>query len=242
MGNQAACIDRSTEGLELSIEEAAERLEGAHPREILSWAFEAFAGRIAIATGFGLEGMAIVDMATRLVRKPDVFFVDTSFLFPETYQLRRRVEARYGLEIRAVETPLTPAMQEDAYGERLWERDPDLCCWLRKVEPLRGTLDGLAAWVTGVRRGQSKTRALARAVEWDSRWGLVKINPLVWWSGADVRDYVKEFNVPYNPLHDSGYPSVGCTHCTRSVAPGEDERAGRWSGFGKTECGLHADR
>jgi phosphoadenosine phosphosulfate reductase len=242
MGNQVSCVERPAEGCELSVEEASERLEGADPREILAWAFDAFAGRIAIATGFGLEGMAIVDMATRIVGKPDVFFVDTSFLFPETYQLRRRIEAKYGIEVRAVETPLTPAMQDDAYGARLWKTDPDLCCWLRKVDPLRTALDGLGAWVTGVRRSQSATRALARAVEWDARWGLVKINPLIRWTGAEVRDYVKAYGVPYNPLHDSGYPSVGCTHCTRAVAPGEHERAGRWSGFGKTECGLHADR
>jgi phosphoadenosine phosphosulfate reductase len=235
-------MDGPVEQLGVCVEEAADRLENAEPREILAWAFEAFEGRIAVATGFGLEGMVIVDMATRIVRTPDVFFVDTSFLFPETYQLRRRVEARYGIEVRAVETPLAPAMQADTYGERLWERDPDLCCWLRKVDPLRSALDGLGAWVTGVRRGQTKARENARAVEWDSRWGLVKINPLVRWTGADVRDYVKANNVPYNPLHDGGYPSVGCTHCTRAVAQGEDERAGRWAGFGKTECGLHADR
>jgi phosphoadenosine phosphosulfate reductase len=242
MSCHVSCADATRAAVGLSVEEAADRFEDADPREILEWAFEAFDRRIAVATGFGLEGMAIVDMAVKLVGRPDVFFVDTAFLFPETYQLRRRVEARYGIEVRSVETPLTPVMQGDVYGERLWERDPDLCCWLRKVEPLRSALDGLAAWTTGVRRGQTAARASARAVEWDSRWGLVKINPLVRWSAADVRDYIRANNVPYNPLHDSGYPSLGCTHCTRRVESGEDERAGRWSGFGKTECGLHADR
>jgi phosphoadenosine phosphosulfate reductase len=222
------------------IESAADRLEGAGPSEILAWAFEEFAGRgIAIATGFGAEGMALIDIAVRIEPNPSVFFVDTEFLFPETYSLRDRVERRYGIEIKAVRTGLSPEHQAAVYGPALWQRDPDLCCQLRKLEPLREALRGLDAWVTAIRRDQTAERAQARVVEWDARWQLVKINPLASWTRRDVWSYIAKNNVPYNPLHDQGYPSIGCTNCTRAAARGEEERSGRWAGRAKTECGLH---
>lgn len=218
----------------------ADRLDLAEPHETLAWAFEEFGDKAAIATGFGVDGMALVDMAVRINPSPNIFFIDTGFLFRETYDLKRRVEERYGIAIRAVRTGLTPEMQAQFYGSELWARNPDLCCELRKLEPLRVALNGLDAWITAIRRDQTETRSVARAVEWDERWSLTKVNPLVGWTRRDVWKYVLRNGVPYNPLHDKGYPSIGCTHCTRAVGSEEGERAGRWPGLGKTECGLHA--
>ena len=169
-----------------------------------------------------------------------IFFVDTGFLFAETYELRRRLERRYDVEITAVVPELTLERQEDVFGPRLWRFDPDLCCAMRKVDPLAEHLRGREAWVTAIRRDQTPARGAARVVEWDERFELVKINPLVAWTRERVWDYIFERQVPYNPMHDRGFPSIGCTHCTRAVRPGEHERAGRWEGHEKTECGLHS--
>src|SRR5215469_9895336 len=222
------------------IGQASKELETAAPREILEWAFDKFGVDVTLATGFGAEGVALIDMAVEVNPQVDIFFLDTGFLFPQTYELRDRIQDRYGIRIRSVSTALTPERQQELHGPRLWERDPDLCCRLRKLEPLRKALDGFDAWMTAIRRDQSPARAVARVVEWDSRWNLVKINPLVRWSRADVWRYIVRNGLAYNPLHDSGYPSIGCTHCTEPISRGEHERAGRWKGSNKTECGLHA--
>jgi phosphoadenosine phosphosulfate reductase len=222
------------------IEEAAFRLEEATPQEILEWAFAEFGSEITIATGFGAEGAALIDIATKVNPQPDVFFLDTDFLFPETYALRRRLEDRYQIKIRAFQTSLTPELQAQTYGANLWSRDPDLCCRIRKLEPLKEALHGRRAWVTAIRRDQTAARANAGVVEWDARWQLVKVNPLARWTKREVWRYILKNEVPYNPLHDEGYLSIGCTHCTRVVGSNEHERAGRWAGFAKTECGLHA--
>ncbi|MGE5206271.1 MAG: phosphoadenylyl-sulfate reductase, partial [Chlamydiota bacterium] len=141
--------------------------------------------------------------------------------------------------IEKIHPALSPAEQERAHGAALWARDPDRCCGLRKVEPLRRKLAELEGWVTSIRRDQTAARAGARKLEWDAKFGLVKINPIADWSAAEVWDYIRRNDVPYNELHDRGYPSIGCTHCTRAITPGEEARAGRWPGFSKTECGLH---
>jgi phosphoadenosine phosphosulfate reductase len=221
---------------------AGDRLERSTPQEILRWAFEEFADRLTIATGFGAEGMALIEMAVKIDPNPNVFFIDTGFLFPETYELRRRIEERYGLEIKAFQTELSPGDQDQHYGPRLWASDPDLCCRIRKLEPLGDALRGRSAWVTAIRRDQAASRASSRVIEWDYKWRLVKVNPLVRWTKRDVWSYIAKNDVPYNPLHDEGYPSIGCTHCTRAVRDGEDDRAGRWAGHQKTECGLHGGR
>ncbi|HEY7911212.1 MAG TPA: phosphoadenylyl-sulfate reductase [Blastocatellia bacterium] len=225
---------------ELEIADAAAKLEDAPAQETLVWAFEQFEERLTIATGFGAEGVALIDMAVRINPKPDVFFLDTGFLFSETYELRRRIEDRYRIEIRRSAASLTAEEQEGQFGPELWARDPDLCCRIRKLEPLKDALASRAAWATAIRREQTPERASALVVEWDYQWRLVKINPLVRWTRRDVWDYIRANRVPYNPLHERGYPSIGCTHCTRAVIEGEHERAGRWSGLAKRECGLHA--
>ena len=216
-----------------------EGFRGAPPEEVMRWAFGEFADGLLIATGFGAEGMALIDMAVKIIPDPNIFFLDTGFLFPQIHDLRRRVEGRYRVAIRKFQTSLTPEAQEQKYGPRLWASNPDLCCRLRKLDPLREALRGRGAWMTAIRRDQSVTRANAREVEWDHRWQLVKVNPLAGWTSDQVWDYIRRNDVPYNPLHEAGYKSIGCTHCTRPLAAGEGERAGRWPGLVKTECGLH---
>lgn len=221
------------------VEARASMLDRATPEETLLWAFEEFQEHVTLATGFGAEGVALIDMAVRINPRVDVFFLDTAFLFPETYEVRRRLEDRYQIEIRAFETDITPEQQELGFGAKLWSTDPDLCCRLRKLEPLKDALRGKDAWITAIRRHQTLERSSARVIEWDYQWQLMKINPLVRWTRQQVWEYIAKNDVPYNPLHDQGYPSIGCTHCTQPVLPGEPERAGRWPGHAKRECGIH---
>ncbi len=228
--------------MNLTIEEIPSEVESWSAQEVLGWAFEQFRSEVALASGFGAEGMVLIDMASGLHLDFRLFTLDTGFLFPETYELIRRVERRYGVTVERCRSELTPVEQARAYGDALWTRQPDRCCALRKVEPLAKKLAELNAWITAIRRDQSTDRASARKVEWDSRFGLVKINPIADWTWPHVWEYIRSHDVPYNPLHDRNYPSIGCTHCTRPVEPGEDPRAGRWSGFRKTECGLHSRR
>jgi phosphoadenosine phosphosulfate reductase len=221
------------------IQDAAQALEGRTPLEILSWASARFAPRIALATAFGAEGCVLLDLIGRHRLPIDAFTLDTGLLFPETIALWRESEARHGVRVRAVRPDQSVEEQAGSEGERLWEHAPDRCCELRKVIPLGRELVGLDAWITSVRREQTGVRATARVVERDARFGLVKVNPLAAWSSAEVWEYLRANDVPYNSLHDRGYPSVGCIPCTGKVAPGEDARAGRWRGKEKTECGLH---
>lgn len=218
-----------------------ERLEGAPLEDVLAWAVARFHPRLALACSFGAEDVVLVDALARVRPGARVFYLDTGLFFPETYAVRDRLAARYPITLIRVTPALSLEEQERQHGPELWRRDPDACCRLRKVAPLTQALAslGLQAWITGIRREQAPTRARARVVEWDGRFGLVKFNPLAAWTGEQVWDYIRTRNVPYNELHDRGYPSIGCAPCTRPVAPGEDPRAGRWAGFAKTECGLH---
>lgn len=215
----------------------AAELEERTPEEILAIAAARYAPRLTFATGFGREGCVLVDLVARHRLPVDLFTLDTGVLFPETYALWSRLERHYGVVIRAVRPAFTPAEAEAAH--RLWETDPDRCCELRKVAPLRAELARFDAWITAIRRDQTPERASARVVEWDARFGLAKVNPLLRWSAAEVEAYVAHHGVPVNPLHAKGYPSIGCEPCTTPVAPGEDPRAGRWRGTAKKECGLH---
>ena len=183
--------------------------------------------------------MVLIDIASRVRQNFRLFTLDTEFLFPETYNLMDQVEQRYGITIERVYPLNSPEEQEREHGSVLWQRNPDLCCNLRKVAPLQRKLGELQAWVTSIRRDQTTARAGAGKIEWDQRFGLVKINPIADWSSKQVWHYIREHDVPYNELHERNYPSIGCTHCTRPVRPGEDPRAGRWAGLAKTECGLH---
>jgi len=209
------------------------------PQHVLSWAFRTFGKKVAISSAFGVEGMVLIDMASRISKNFRLFTIDTEFLFAETYNLMDRIEEKYGITIERVYSALSPEEQQRVHGEALWTSNPDLCCNLRKVEPLRRKLDELSAWITSIRRDQTSVRSGAKRIEWDAKFGLVKVNPIVDWASKQVWRYIHDHDVPYNALHDQDYPSIGCTHCTRAVRPGEDPRAGRWPGFNKTECGLH---
>jgi phosphoadenylyl-sulfate reductase (thioredoxin) len=207
---------------------------------VLAWAARRYAPRLAFGTGFGPEGLVLLDVIARLALRVDVFTLDTGLFFPETYALWRRLEARYGLVIRPVRPVLGVEEQAARHGDALWARDPRRCCEMRKLEPLAEALRGHRAWITAIRADQTRDRARARKFERDARFGLVKINPLLAWSSEEVWDYLRERAVPTSPLHEQGYPSIGCWPCTSPVAPGEDPRAGRWRGLARTECGLHS--
>ncbi len=219
--------------------ELAAALESRSPEEILIWAAERFAPRITFATGFGAEGCVLIDLIARRRLPIDLFTLDTGLLFPETYELWRLLEQRYGVVIRAVRPELSVEAQALRYGPGLWERDPSRCCEMRKVLPLRAALAGFDAWISAIRRDQTPDRAEAQVLERDRRFGLIKVNPLVSWTSKDVWSYLRANSVPYSRLHDRGYASIGCAPCTTPVRPGEDPRAGRWRGLAKSECGLH---
>lgn len=220
--------------------------EDSPPEAIVAWVLQRFAGRdLAITTAFGMEGCALIDMVAAHGAPVRVIYLDTMFHFAETYALRDRMAARYPhLRFESHGTTLTPEAQAERYGPELWRRDPDRCCAIRKVEPMEQALAGVDVWITGLTRSQSAERSALRVVEWDWKYDLLKVSPLATWDRASVWDYVRSHDVPYNELHERGYPSVGCTHCTRPVpgaGPGDYSRSGRWSGTGKTECGLHMD-
>ena len=201
--------------------------------ELLRWAYEEFGERLCLTCSWQRQSSALVHMVSELELGVDVVELDTLVLFPETYATRDRLVEQYGLELKSFR-PLDPI-------DRLWETDPDRCCGIRKVEPLERALAGYDAWITGIRREQSPTRANAQKVEWSERYGVWKIQPLVDWDSKRVDAYITVNEIPYNPLHDQGYPSIGCIHCTRPVTAGEDERAGRWAGSDKLECGIHVN-
>jgi phosphoadenosine phosphosulfate reductase len=216
------------------------RLDEATPQEILEWAAKEYQPGLALACSFGgPSGMVLLDMIMQVDRTVEVFYLDTDFLFPETYKLRDIAAAKYNFEPVGYMSLLTPRQQAEKYGDELWARDPDACCAIRKVEPNQRALAGKSAWISGIRRDQSNNRADIDIVQWDEKFGLVKINPLASWTESEVWKYIVDNGVPYNELHDRNYPSIGCTHCTKAVRPGDDPRSGRWQGFDKTECGLH---
>jgi phosphoadenosine phosphosulfate reductase len=218
------------------------QLETASPEDVLRWAVEEYGPDIALATGFGVEGCVLVSMLSVINPGIRIFYLDTDLLFPETYVLRDQLEVRYGIHFERRAASLSVEEQAARYGEQLWERQPDLCCRLRKVEPLKEMLKGMRAWISAIRRDQSPARTRTGTVEWDERFGLVKVNPLARWSARDVWNYVAKHDVPYNALHDQGYPSIGCVPCTTPVQIGEVPRAGRWRGTAKSECGIHERR
>ncbi len=216
--------------------------ETRQPQDVLAAAIERYGQKIVMACSFGAEDVVLVDMVHRINPLVPLFYLDTDFLFPETYATRDRVIERYELkpaQVIQVKSLLTPQQQAEFHGDALWASHPDQSCQLRKVEPLTRVLQGYDAWITGIRRDQAPSRANAGLIEWDQKFELAKVNPLARWTWADVWTYIKVYEVPYNPLHDQNYPSIGCTYCTAPVASGDDPRAGRWKNFSKTECGLH---
>ncbi|MGG3507315.1 phosphoadenylyl-sulfate reductase [Paenibacillus lautus] len=216
----------------------AEELEHASAEEVIAFAIETFPN-ITFACSFGAEDVVLVDMIQKISPSTDIFYLDTDFHFTETYETRDRMAERYGLEFVRVSPLITPEEQAAQHGEALWSVNPTECCNIRKVEPLTRILSQYEAWITGIRRDQAPTRANSKKIEYDTKFGLVKFNPIAGWTSEDVWNYIRANDIIYNPLHDQNYPSIGCEYCTRQVMPGEDPRAGRWSGHEKTECGLH---
>jgi phosphoadenosine phosphosulfate reductase len=229
------------------LEDAAEKLEKAPPQDILAWAIDRFNPGVSLACSFGLQSVACIDMLAKsdLLRAVEVFYLDTGVLFPQTHQTRLRIQAKYHFRAIRVAAELSWEEQEAKFGGLLYERGKEginQCCEIRKNEPSRKYLATRTAWITGVRRSHTKTRADVPVVHWDYKHNLVKINPVAAFDDATMWAYIKANDVPYNPLYDQGYPSIGCNTpvCTRPVKPGEDPRSGRWGGM-KAECGIHMD-
>ncbi len=231
-------ITLADEGLIELATRAGRALEDEPAERIIEWAAETFGERFCVTSSFADAVLAHV--ASRVVPGVDVVFLDTGLHFPETLRVRDQVTKTIPVTVKSVRPQLTVGQQDGEYGPRLFNRDPDACCAIRKVKPLEEALAEYDAWAAGLRRDESPTRAKTPVVHWEYARSKVKVNPLANWSQSDVDSYVARYNVPVNKLLDQGYGSVGCWPCTRRTLPGEDVRAGRWAMFDKTECGLHA--
>ena len=223
---------------EADLAELNTQFESADPREIVRWAVDAFGEGLSVGASFGgASGMAILHMVAQLKPNVHVFVLDTDYLFEETHETMRRSVPALGLQnVNVFKSTISHEQQAVDHGSALWMRDPDLCCEIRKIEPNRRALDGKTAWVSGLRRDQSEGRADTPIVSWAPKFGVVKLNPLANWSEKQTWEYIMANKIPYNPLLDQGYTSIGCYNCT---VPGVQGRAGRWQGFDKEECGLH---
>lgn len=221
------------------IEQANGDLVGRSPEEILSWAVEKYHPKLLFATAFGPEGCCILAMLAQIEPETKVINLETGYQFAETLELRQRIHDRYGIEVELVRPELSVVEYEREHGGPLYVHRPDQCCFDRKILPLRRAVKGHSAWISAIRGDQTEDRKAADVVQWDAKFGLVKVNPLLNWRKEDVWSYILRHEVPYNPLHDRGYPSVGCWPCTAPVAEGGDDRSGRWAGSKKKECGLH---
>jgi len=218
----------------------SERFEPLSASDLLAWAVSEFGDGLVLACSFGPEDLVLIDLLTAIRPQVRAFFLDTDFHFPETLQLQQQVLARYPyLQLEVFKPLLTPEEQAAQHGPELYRTNPDLCCHLRKVEPLHRALANCTTWITGMRREQAPTRANIGKVQWDSKRNRLKLNPLADWTSGQVWKYILDHGIPYNPLHDRNYPSIGCMPCTAPVEPGADPRSGRWKGMAKTECGLH---
>ena len=218
---------------------ANRKLSGETPQAILRWAVRTFHPRLTMATAFGAEGCCLIHMLAEIEPSVHIFNLETGYQFPETLELRERIKERYGIAVELVRPELTVQEYEAEHGGPLYVHRPDQCCHDRKILPLRRAVVGYDAWISAIRRDQTQHRAVAGVVQWDAKFNLVKVNPLLNWTKKDVWNFIYRNEVPYNPLHDRNYPSIGCWPCTRPVAEGEDERSGRWAGSMKKECGLH---
>jgi phosphoadenosine phosphosulfate reductase len=223
--------------LEETVRAAQPKLDGAPAEAVIEWAIERFGPRFCVTSSMA-DGV-LAHVASRVAPGIDVIFLDTGLHFPQTLRVRDEVQARMPVNVISVQPRLTVGQQDGEHGPRLFSRDPDQCCFLRKVEPLERALADYDAWAAGVRRGETSARAGVREVDFERARGKVKVAPLARWTDADVADYIARYDIPVNPLLAEGYGSIGCWPCTRKVRPGEDPRAGRWAMFDKTECGLH---
>jgi phosphoadenosine phosphosulfate reductase len=222
-----------------AIAKSNQELRGSSPSEILRWAVAAYFPRLTMATAFGAEGCCIIHMLAEIEPRVKIFNLETGYQFPETLELRERIVERYGIEVALIKPDTSVAEYERLHGGPLYGTNPDQCCFDRKIIPLRRTLVDFDAWISAIRKDQTAHRGKADVLMWDGKFNLVKVNPLLNWTKRDVWQFITDNSVPYNPLHDQGYPSIGCWPCTRCVGASEDDRAGRWAGHAKKECGLH---
>ena len=214
--------------------------ESADPVEILDWAVKRFGEGLTMATAFGPEGMTIIHMLAEVGPQTHIFNLDTGYQFKETLELRERVKDKYGIAVELCQADTTVEVYELENGGPVYKTDPSRCCQERKISVLNRAIVGKTAWISAIRRDQSPDRAKAPIVGWDAKFNLVKVNPLANQTKSSIWSMIMKEEIPYNPLHDQGYASIGCWPCTRATMMGEDERAGRWSSFaGRTECGLH---
>lgn len=220
----------------------SDRFETSAPEEILRWAVETYGAGLTMATAFGVEGCVLLAMLSEIPGGRDVrvFNLETGYQFPETLALRETIREKYGIEVEYVRSKESVAAMEARFGGPIYGSHPDECCRIRKVEPLREALTGHTAWISAIRRDQTPDRARSGIVEWDEKFSLAKVSPLANWTKGDVWAYAEINEVPTNPLHMQGFPSIGCWPCTRAVASGEDDRSGRWASTAKLECGLHS--
>jgi phosphoadenosine phosphosulfate reductase len=232
-------VESPSEEMLAKLAEQSRNLEQATPQQIIAWAVEEYYPKLTMATAFGPEGCVILHMLSEIEPRTHVFNLETGYQFQETLELRDRIARRYGIEVELLKPELTVEEYEALNGGPVYKTNPDQCCFDRKIKLLRRGAAGMSAWMSGIRRDQSPDRARAPIVGWDKKFGLVKISPLANWTKSQVWKLITDKDIPYNPLHDQGYTSIGCWPCTRAVKFGEDERAGRWSGSAKTECGLH---
>jgi phosphoadenosine phosphosulfate reductase len=223
---------------EIDLEAARRELDAASPQEILAWTWEHFRPHVILTCSFQHDGVALAHMLRDIAPEVPVVFVNTGFHFPETLAYRDEIRQRFGIKLVELDPIMPRAEFAERHGLDLYARDPDRCCHINKVEPLKRFLPGVQAWINGRRRDQASTRADIKVIEaFDG--GLHKVNPLARWTGRDTWKYMQEHGIPTHPLFEQGYASIGCAPCTRPILPGEDERAGRWAGQAKTECGLH---
>ncbi len=225
-----------------TLQHLAHEFERASPQDVLRWAANTFGARLAVVTSFQPTGIVTLHMLSEIAPGTPVLTLDTGLLFPETYTLMDTIEARLSVNLIRIRPAQTVEQQATEYGPALWERNPDQCCGLRKTEPLDRALTHYGAWITGLRRDQSPGRASTPVVAWDRKHNNVKLSPFATWDESMIWTYIQAYELPYNPLHDQGYASIGCYPCTRPVDPTSgDRRSGRWVGHAKTECGIHVD-
>ncbi len=232
--------DRTAATLGLDVDHFNDRLDRWSPAEILKWAWETFEPKLVASSSFQTQSVPLLHIIARVCPELPVIFVDTGFHFLETLAFRDELQARYGLNIVVARPAVRKSQLLTKYGGGLYRRDPDLCCYINKIEPMQRMLSGMSAWVSGVRRDQTAHRGGLRVLE-PQPTGLLKIHPMLNWTNREVWEYIERYRLPYHPLYPAGYLSVGCAPCTRPVSSGEEERAGRWAGIAKTECGLHED-
>jgi len=216
--------------------------ESAHPRDIIKWAVERYGSELTMTTSFGLEGMTIIHMFFELNANIRIVNIDTGYQFPETLKMIEKVKARYGFDVERIHPATTVSEYESIHGGKLYKKDPNQCCFDRKVLPLQKALANVPAWISSIRREQTPIRAKADIIEKDNKFNNIKINPLANWKRQDVSNFITDNKIIYHPLYDRDFTSIGCWPCTRATKPNEKERAGRWSGFEKLECGLHTER